>query len=420
MALLNKLIALVKKETLVLSKDVHGLVVLFVMPAVFILIMSMAMQDAFDEHQNVSVEYAILNQSDHALAEDLVTLLQDNPAFKATAVDQQAPQLDTLVAQERFKFAIIIPRDFPQRLTGNDAAQQNLPLLQVLIAPTVKPYLKQLFVAMLRSSVIELRLARSFPAAGALGQAGGQGGALGRAGALDGNQAIIASLSRVNLTERYVFTGDGAAEHGITPTSVQQNVPAWIIFAMFFVIIPISTSFIIEKQQGTFVRLRMMNISALNLMLAKLAPYYIVNQIQMAAMIAVGMCLVPLLGGDRLNWPSSLLGLLLISSAASAAAISFALFVATVAKTTVQATTLGGVFNIIFGALGGIMVPKFVMPPVMQDITVVSPMSWGLQGFLDVFLRNAHWTAVIPEALALLAFAAVCLTGATVLFKRLV
>ena len=58
MALLNKLIALVKKETLVLSKDVHGLVVLFVMPAVFILIMSMAMQDAFDEHQNVSVEYA--------------------------------------------------------------------------------------------------------------------------------------------------------------------------------------------------------------------------------------------------------------------------------------------------------------------------------------------------------------------------
>jgi ABC-2 type transport system permease protein len=66
------------------------------------------------------------------------------------------------------------------------------------------------------------------------------------------------------------------------------------------------------------------------------------------------------------------------------------------------------------------MVPKFVMPATMQDITVVSPMSWGLEGFLDVFLRNQSWLAVLPESLALLGFGAVCLAGATVLFKRLV
>jgi ABC-2 type transport system permease protein len=402
---MNKFIALLKKEALVLSKDIHGLLVLFVMPAVFILIMSLAMQDAFDEQQNVIIDYAILNQCDDPLAEKLIAFLQDDPAFKATVVDTAAGRLNSLVAQERYKFALIIPEDFPQRLAGESGADDGNALLHILIAPTVKSYLKQLFIAALRSSVIQLRTALSFADNGASAQ---------------DSQAMMADLSQVNLNLSYVYNDDTGSEARITPSSVQQNVPAWLIFAMFFVIIPISTAFIIEKQQGTFVRLRLMNISTLSLMLAKLAPYYVVNQIQMALMIAVGMYVVPLLGGDQLNWPSSPGGLIIISSAASIAAISFALLIATIAKSTVQATTMGGVFNIIFGALGGIMVPKFVMPPTMQDITVVSPMSWGLEGFLDVFLRNQAWTAVVPESLALLGFAAACLTGATVLFKRLV
>ena len=35
------------------------------------------------------------------------------------------------------------------------------------------------------------------------------------------------------------------------------------------------------------------------------------------------------------------------------------------------------------GALGGVMVPKFVMPPFMRELADISPMSWGLEGFLD-------------------------------------
>jgi ABC-2 type transport system permease protein len=371
------------------------------MPAVFILIMSLAMQDAFDEHQNVIIEYAVVNHSKDDLAGELIEFLKEDPAFKATVLEQVPEPLSSIVASERYKFALIIPEDFAQRLTAGDGEEK--PMLQVLIAPTVKSYLKQLFSALVRSGVVQLKMTQLLAESGVDATP---------------DQDMLAELSQVELGMTYAIENEDAT--AVTPTSVQQNVPAWLIFAMFFVIIPISTAFIIEKQQGTFVRLRLMNLSALNLMLAKLAPYYVVNLIQMSAMIAVGMLVVPLLGGDRLNWPSSLGGLIIITSAASFAAIGFALLIATIAKTTVQATTMGGVFNIIFGALGGIMVPKFVMPATMQDITIVSPMSWGLEGFLDVFLRNQSWQAVLPESLALLGFGAVCLAGATVLFKRLV
>jgi len=415
-----KFTALLKKEILVLSKDLHGLAVLFIMPAIFILIMSMAMQNAFDEHQTVIIDYAIVNYSDDALAGDFIRLLQDNAAFKAQTLKRDTPQLSSLVASDKYKFAIVVPADFSQRLSGRNAAQTGQPLLQILVSPTVKPYMKQLFLVVLRGAVIKMKTALSF------------------GGTVLGGMSDIERINKVDLDVRYIFDDNGYTPgktgqqnrqestqasrqtSGDIPSSVQQNVPAWLMFAMFFVIIPISTAFLIEKQQGTFVRLRLMNISAVNLLLAKLVPYYAVNQIQMVLMIAMGMYIVPLLGGDQLNWPSSLVGLLIISSAASFAAISFALLIATFAKTTVHATTMGGVFNIIFGALGGIMVPKFVMPPAMQEITVISPMSWGLEGFLDVFLRNSRWTAVIPESLALLAFGLIAIIGATVLFRKLV
>jgi ABC-2 type transport system permease protein len=111
-------------------------------------------------------------------------------------------------------------------------------------------------------------------------------------------------------------------------------------------------------------------------------------------------------------------GLLLITIAVSFCSISFALLVASVAKTTEHATTIGGIFNIIFGALGGIMIPKFVMPEFMQTLAVLSPMSWGLDGFLDIFLRNGNMLDVIKESLLLFLIGFVMLSTTAVIVKK--
>jgi len=100
------------------------------------------------------------------------------------------------------------------------------------------------------------------------------------------------------------------------------------------------------------------------------------------------------------------LALWAMATAVSLAAISFALAVAALAKTTEQATTIGGVANILFGALGGVMVPKLVMPVAMQSATMLSPMAWGLNGFLDIFVRGAHLSDLLLPIGLLLGFAA--------------
>ena len=69
-------------------------------------------------------------------------------------------------------------------------------------------------------------------------------------------------------------------------------------------------------------------------------------------------------------------------------------------------------------ALGGIMVPRFIMPPVMQDLSQWSPMAWGLDGFLDILLRAGDIADVLPEAGRLIALAILLLILASLLSKN--
>ena len=59
---------------------------------------------------------------------------------------------------------------------------------------------------------------------------------------------------------------------------------------------------------------------------------------------------------------------------------------------------------IILAAIGGVWVPVFVMPKFMQLISNLSPMNWGLNGFYDVFLRNASFMEILPEISLLFLF----------------
>jgi ABC-2 type transport system permease protein len=50
------------------------------------------------------------------------------------------------------------------------------------------------------------------------------------------------------------------------------------------------------------------------------------------------------------------------------------------------------------------MVPVYIMPAVMQEISLYSPLSWGLNAFLDVFVRGGDLFTVMPDIGLLILF----------------
>lgn len=394
---MSAFLALVQKELRLLTRDVHGLAVLFLMPMLFILIMSLALRDSIGGRGGVELEFLLHSETQAPLSARLQGALSELPGFRAVAASSRE-EVAAALADERYRFAVLVPADIAPRLAAWGGEQAQAPV-DVLLSPGASGPARKLFEITLTQALHELRVQTLLlPQLSAMGLSA---------------EALIPATTP--LSGEYVFRGAGAEA---VPSSVQQSVPAWLVFGMFFVVIPLSTALLVERQQGTLVRLQVMNVRPWQLLSAKILPYFLVNQVQMLAMLAVGVYLVPRLGGDALNPPASWAGLWLISAATSLAAIGFALMVASGVRSSIEATTLGGGSNIVLAALGGVMVPKFVMPHFMQEAARVSPMSWGLEGFLDVFLRGGAWTEVLPEAGALALFGLVCLFAGSLLFRR--
>jgi ABC-2 type transport system permease protein len=196
------------------------------------------------------------------------------------------------------------------------------------------------------------------------------------------------------------------------PTAAQQNVPAWALFGMFFIVVPVSGAFIRERQSGTFRRLMTMPISLAGLLAGKVIAYVLVCTAQFVLMAAIGSFALPLLGTSGLvvgpDWP--LVGIVALSAAL--AATGYGIMVGVLARSYEQASVFGAVSIVIAAALGGIMIPVYVMPRSMQAVSVVSPLAWGLNAFQDVFVREGTLRTVGPNLARLILFSLATLSVA--------
>src|ERR1700742_864609 len=82
----------------------------------------------------------------------------------------------------------------------------------------------------------------------------------------------------------------------LSMNSVQHNVPAWTMFAMFFIVFPLAGNFIKEREDGSLLRLRLIAGSQLPFITGKYLFYLIICLLQFVLMMAVGLYLLPLLG----------------------------------------------------------------------------------------------------------------------------
>jgi ABC-2 type transport system permease protein len=89
---------------------------------------------------------------------------------------------------------------------------------------------------------------------------------------------------------------------------------------------------------------------------------------------------------------------------AALAAAGYGVMLGTICRTYEQASMFGPVSVVVAAALGGIMVPVYVMPELMQKISNYSPLAWGLNALIDIFVRQGDMGSVLPEILYLLSF----------------
>lgn len=219
----------------------------------------------------------------------------------------------------------------------------------------------------------------------------------------------------ISIDENYATSQNAV----IKPTLVQNNVPAFALFAMFFIVIPLAGSLLTERNEGTYNRIRTLPVKYFTILWGKIVVYASICLLQLAIMILTGIYILPLIYGmPALEIGSNYMALICAAFSSAFAAIGFGLLVGTFALTQSQAGIFGSFMVLILAILGGIFLPVYMMPGPLQTVSVISPVRWGIDSFLDIFVRNAGFRVIGVNLIKLNLFFILALIIALLTFVR--
>lgn len=416
----------VQKETLLLRRDFGGLVILFVMPLVLIITITLIQNTTFKTISDTKIPVLLVDNDQGAIAKTVKENLDKSGAFSiVTQIDNQ--NLTETSAQEavfkgKYQLAIIIPEklsiDLQAKVDQNvnkilsgfgledstKIQKQEVSISQKEVRLYFDPATQMTFKNGVKSAIDKMisqietqSIYKTFQ-----DQLG------------EGDEPIFDQKSFITFKEIVPKVNDKE----ILPNSVQHNVPAWSLFAIFFIVVPLSINIVKEKGQGTQIRLITNPVPYSLIIAGKTATYLLICMIQFLLMVAVGIYVFPYLNLPILDVSGKMILMIIVALFSGLAAIGFGILLGTVAKTQEQSAPFGATSVVILAAIGGVWVPVFAMPKIMQFVSHISPMNWGLNAFYDVLLRNGSLADILPEISCLLLFFITTITIAILYDKK--
>jgi ABC-2 type transport system permease protein len=191
-----------------------------------------------------------------------------------------------------------------------------------------------------------------------------------------------------------------------------QAVAGTAILMLLFSVAGVGTSILEEKENGTINRLLYSPLKASTILYSKMLFAFFISIVQLTAMFLFAWLILNM--DMSVNMP----GLILMIISTSFAVSSLGIFLAAVAKTRQQAQNLSTILILVMSAIGGSMIPLFIMPAILQKIALLSVNYWGIQGFYDLFWRTLPLEEILPKILILVSIGVVMTLASIHLFKK--
>lgn len=405
-----KLNSTILKDIRILTRDKLGLIFMFVMPIVLAIVITAVQNSTFEMLNTNTVPMLLCNrdtgeagkQMEKAITSiGMFNLKQVTPNISEKEIANRMHAKDAVVA-------IIIPSNFTQKIKSKSEetakkALKNFGMatdsLQITDSGSVQP------ITVFYHPVLQESFRHSIQ------------GALKSSLQMVQNRQVLKSLyyslnetalpdslekelmnNQVAINE-IPISRDGSRN---IPNATQHNIPAWTIFAMFFVVISLGSSVVREKLNGSFVRLKTLPTNYIVALFSKQLTYLLVTFVQALVVFSIGICLFPMMGLPRLNIPTDIPGVIIVTLICGWCAVSYAIMIGVFAKTQEQANGIGAVSIVLMAAVGGLLVPSFAMPSSFQYVIKASPLHWCLESYYGLFLEGGKLKDVILNILPLL------------------
>ncbi|MDH3815960.1 MAG: ABC transporter permease [Acidobacteriota bacterium] len=383
----------------------HGrteILLTFVVPIAFFTIFAFIFDEQIGLGKSPRVNLALVDEDDTELSREFVSALAEWETLRIYAPAGHAEGLFVFTSTEPAKklvlagtlpLAVVIPEGWTASLTNPGKGAVSL----LLLADSSDPVATQVVTALLR-------------------QTSGQ---------------IMGERARQQIRSFLSLSPDQFAESPVSlfvaPVAVDvvdlfaadKSNPVVSMYAagiavmfLLFGAVGNSGTLLEEEENQTLERLMCSELSMVQLLAGKWLLMTIVGIVQVTIMFAWAQLAF---GVDLLGHLS---GFAVMTVVTAGAASSFALTLAALCTNRAQLNAVAVILILSMSALGGSMVPRYVMSETMQQIGKITFNAWALDGYIKVFWRDLPLGELAPELTVLTATAIVLFGAARHLARR--
>ena len=179
----------------------------------------------------------------------------------------------------------------------------------------------------------------------------------------------------------------------------QVVVPGLALTFGFFLAGTVAFAFFREHGWNTWDRLRAGGATTLEIVVAKVVPWTLVGIAQLVTLMALGTVLF----GLTIDL-SDIPGLIVIGVLLEVFIALYGVALVALMRTMPQANAVSSLGAMVFGALGGALVPVAALPGWVQAIAPAAPTYWAMRGFRSLLIDDASTAAVLLPAAMLTGF----------------
>lgn len=418
-------LALLRMAWITLHRDRLGLALYAIVPIVFLSIFATVFQ-GFGRNGENKVQVAILDLDGSPASESLAAAARKASRLELVSVEgADASEIDRLIAGGTFPAGVVVPKGFGKAL---GVPMSEIPALEVRFDPA-NPIAPELARGVLAASAWEglapQLLGREIKilelVAGPLTER-----QAGLARMLDGGQAeagpdVSDAVNRITASAQVPIVA--------SPVAVGQGAPSLVTYytaaigVMFMLFSALSTTgwLLEEHERGILDRLRASGIGPWSMVLNRFLFAIIVGVVQIAVMLAWAAAVFDV----RFFSFRQLISLAILVPVVAGGAAGLGLLITGLARTRRQQTTIGTITVLVLSAIGGSMIPTFLMPGSLRALG-----DWAFNARSISALQQVLWYTTPDDTLAamlgriapaiglIVTTTVVCLVGARIAIAR--
>ncbi|MBV8501748.1 MAG: ABC transporter permease [Paucibacter sp.] len=427
---MTALLALVKVQIQLYLRNRRAMLINVLVPILIASFFGSLFGGSGSKEAALALPVALVDEDGGELSQRIVRLLAADPVLKAQPLTRE--QAEPLVRQGKLKAALVFNKGFgdqaSQALFGGDKAHAEvlydpsdnlaLGLLRGLLAQyTMQQVMSSSFTGATGQKNLDATLARvenskdlapdqretlknmfasvrklqnDFPSAASAASATF---ATSAASAPEGKNPL--------LSPPYVLEERGLASGTQGYNGYAHSFAGMGAQFVLFMGVELGVAILLARRSGLWARLRAAPLSRLSLLASHLVSTTLIASCVMAVIMGAGM----LIFGFR---PSgSVLGLALVILGYGFFTGGFGLFLAAIGRSPEATRGLAVMAALMMVMLGGAWVPSFIFPAWLQDLTLVVPVRWAIDGLDAMTWRGLDFGVAVTAAAVLAAFAVV-------------